>query len=390
MRKTHERSLAWIFFAMLVIANIASNYLKSESHTKDVDLAPNDQPIIIGLVDSLTGAEATFGIESANGLRLLFEDINHQGGINGRQLQLITVDDQGKPEESATAANRLITTDHALAILGTSSSQRTLVIAPIAQSTGTPLVVPGATHPAITRVGDHIFRICFIDDFQGEFMAKVAVERLKAKRIAILTDVKSDYSVGLTDWFTKSATKLGAKIVARQSYTAGDLDYRSQLTSIRAHHPDVVYVPGYYTDVGLIIRQARDLNLRQPFLGGDGWDSPRLVEIAGKTIGEVYFSNHFVSSDRSTPTVQSFVKRYVDQFKRMPGSAAALAYDAGLVLVEAIRRSQSIDRAAVNESLKTIKDIDGVTGRITIGPNRDAVKDAIIVSVKNGEFVRAF
>ena len=390
MNVKRKRVFAWLLFVILLIANFLSYYFKSESHSILLGSEDLKKPIIIGLVDSLTGSEATFGIETANGLRLAFDEINHNGGIHGRPIQLVTVDDQGKPEDSATGAKRLITIEHALAILGTSSSQRTLVIAPMAQSFGVPLIVPGATHPSITRIGDHVFRVCFIDDFQGEFMAKIAVDNLKAKRIAVLTDVKSDYSVGLTDWFEKSAKTKGAQIVVQQSYTAGDLDYRSQLTSIRAHHPDILYVPGYYTDVGLIIRQARDLKIGVPILGGDGWDSPRLIEIAGKGIGSVFFSNHFVSSGNTSKVVSSFVYRYQKLYNRLPGSAAGLAYDSALVLLDAMSRASPLDRSTLNESLKTVNNIDGVTGKISIGPDRNAVKEAIVVSVRNGEFVRAW
>lgn len=391
MKTYQERILAWFIFVILVIANVLSYYLKSEPKSEVLGTDTDHKPIVVGLVDSLTGMEATFGVETAHGLQIAFDEANKNGGINGRMIHLISVDDQGKPEESATAARRLISTNQAIALFGASSSQRSLVIAPMAQTSGVPLIVPGATHPGITRVGDHVFRVCFIDDFQGAFMAKVAIERFHAKRIALLTDMKSDYSVGLTDWFVKSAKSLGAEIVARQSYTAGDLDFRSQLTSIRHHKPDVIYAPGYYTDIGLIIRQARDLGMKMPFLGGDGWDSPRLIEIAGKSIGGVYFSNHFVSSHGgASPILESFVSQYERRYKRPPGSAAALAYDSGLVVIDAMKRADPLTRETLTEALKTVKNIEGVTGKISIGPDRNAIKDAVVVSVKNGQFIRAW
>lgn len=390
MTRQQNNILATVIFLTIIAAIIASHYFKRSEQDLSDTTSELSGDLIIGLVDSLTGPEATFGIETLNGLKLVFDDINDQGGIKGRKIRLIALDDQGKPEEAANAARRLVNSDQALAIFGTSSSQRTLVVAPITQSSGTPLIVPGATHPAITKVGDHVFRVCFTDDFQGEFMAKFAVTNLKAKRIATMTDMKSDYSVGLTDWFIKSATSLGATIVARQSYTAGDLEYHSQLTSLRAHKADTIYVPGYYTDVGLIIRQARELHMKASIIGGDGWDSPRLIEIAGKGIENTMFSNHFVVAGNTSPVVAKFSKDYQKRFGRAPGSAAALAFDSALVFRDALIHAKSLSRENINESLKSVKDITGVTGMITMGPDRNAVKQAIVVSVRGGEFIRAF
>jgi branched-chain amino acid transport system substrate-binding protein len=381
--------LPFVLLIALIIANIVTYVLlKRESSDVSSTTSSNSSDLVIGLVDSLTGTEATFGIESFNGLTMAFDEINQAGGVHGHHLKLMSLDDQGKPEEAANAAKRLVSTDHALAIIGTSSSQRTLVVAPIAQAANTPLIVPGATHPAITKVGDRIFRVCFMDDFQGEFMAQFALNEFHPKRVAIMTDVKSDYSVGLTEWFVKSLKKSSAKVVVRQSYTAGDLDFHSQLTSIRAAKPDVIFLPGFYTDVGLIVRQARELHIQAPILGGDGWDSPRLLEIAGKAIENTMFANHFVAGGDVNQKVRQFAETYSKRFGRAPGSSAALSYDSAQVLVDALMRLESIDHDALAVALQNVKNIDGVTGRISIGADRNAIKDAIVISVADHEFVK--
>ncbi|RYZ64465.1 MAG: ABC transporter substrate-binding protein, partial [Proteobacteria bacterium] len=251
----------------------------------------------------MTGSEATFGTSTHNGILLALKEINDAGGINGKKIELITVDNQSKSEEAALGTSKLITQNHVIAVLGEVASSRSLVMAPIAQQNGTPMISPSSTNPKVTQVGDYIFRTSFIDPFQGEVMARFASENLKAKKIAILKDVKSDYSMGLSQYFINTLLKSGGEILVEQSYAAGDLDFKSQLTAIRAKNPDAIYVPGYYTEVGLIARQARELGMKMPLLGGDGWDSPKLFEIGGKAIEGSYYSNHYSAEDQN-PRVQ--------------------------------------------------------------------------------------
>jgi branched-chain amino acid transport system substrate-binding protein len=229
--------------------------------------------IKIGEVGSMTGSEATFGISTHEGLQLAIKEQNAKGGIKGKKIELISLDDQGKPEEAAVATTKLITQDKVAAIVGEVASSRSLAMAPIAQKNKIPMVSPSSTNPKVTEVGDYIFRVCFIDPFQGAVMAKFASETLKAKKVAILRDVKSDYSVGLSNFFAEAFKNTGGEIVVDQSYSSGEVDFNSQLTSIRAKKPDAIFVPGYYTEVGLIAKQARKLGIKVPLLGGDGWDS---------------------------------------------------------------------------------------------------------------------
>lgn len=386
MTRRQENHLIVGILAALAIAGVVIRHRISLPQDVPVAEAAVEE-IVIGAVDSMTGPEASFGNETINGIRMGFDQVNAQGGINNRRVHVRALDDQGKPEEAATAVTNLIDQAHAVAIIGAAASSRTFAIAPIAQSRGVPLVTPGATNPKITGIGDHIFRVCFIDDYQGAFMAELAVTKLAAKRLAILTDVKSDYSVGLSDWFAKKAESLGAKIVSRQSYTAGDLDFRSQLTALRSKKLDAIFLPGYYTEVGLIIRQAKELGIKARLLGGDGWDSPRLTEIAADAAEGSLFSNHFASAGEISDHVRTFVDEYTKLFGRAPGSSAALGYDAALVVADALRRAKTIDRDGVTEALGSVKDIQGVTGTITIGPDRNAIKEAILIKVEGGKFL---
>src|SRR3990172_1021967 len=253
--------------------------------------------IKIGEFGSLTGLTATFGINTDRGIQMAVERINQEGGLLGKKVVVIVEDDQGKPEEAATAVKKLINQDKVIAVLGEVASSRSLAAAPICQEAKIPMITPSSTNPEVTRKGDYIFRVCFIDPFQGEVMAKFAYNTLKIKRAAILRDIKNDYSVGLADYFKDIFTKLGGQIVADESYSEGDIDFRAQLTSVKTKNPETIFVPGYYTEVGLLVRQARDLGFKIPIIGGDGWDSPKLVEIGGEAFNCCYYSKPYFSKD---------------------------------------------------------------------------------------------
>src|SRR6266446_6662526 len=338
--------------------------------------------IVIGEFASLTGTEATFGINSSNGIQLAREDIARAGGLLGRPIKIIIEDDQSKPGQPSAAVKKLVANDRAIAILGEIASSRSLEAAPICQEAKIPMVSPGSTNPKVTEVGDYIFRVCFIDSFQGTVMAKFALEHLHAKKVAILQDVKSDYSKGLAQYFGDYFKAHGGQIVVDRSYTGGgnDKDFRAQLTSIKAAKPDAVFVPGYYTEAGLIAKQARSLGIKVPLLGGDGWDSPKLSEIGGAAMDGCYFSTHFSTQDKN-PKVQDFVKRYQARFGTMPDGMAPLGYDAMMILGNAIKTAGSTDAAKIRDALANTKDFDGVTGKITIDANRNATKSAVVLQV---------
>lgn len=336
--------------------------------------------ILIGGFDSMTGPEATFGISTNNGERLAFDAKNAAGGVKGRKIRLISYDNQGKAEEAAAVVKRLITQDKVVAILGEVASTRSLFAAPVAQQFKIPMITPSSTNPKVTQVGDHIFRVCFIDSFQGTVMAKFARQNLKLKRVAVLKDLKSDYSLGLAEYFEKTFKELGGEIVSVENYQSDDTDFKAQLTQIRGHKPDGIFIPGYYLGVGLIARQARQLGIKATLLGGDGWESPKLAEIGKDAVVGSFFSTHF-TAESSDSFIQEFVKRYKEKFGVIPDGLAAAGYDAALVLIDALERAPELTPSAIREQIAKTKDFKGVTGQITLNEKRDAVKSAVVVQV---------
>ena len=340
--------------------------------------------IIIGHFGSLTGGTATFGTSTDNGIRMAFEEINAGKPPLGKKLELVTEDDGSQAQQVPTAVQRLIKGSNALVLMGEVASKLSKVAAPIAQKAGVPMVSPASTNPEVTKYGSYIFRTCFIDPFQGSVMAKFAATDLKAKKAAILTDVANDYSKGLTQFFTETWKKNGGQIVATESYSQGDKDFQSQLTKIKATNPDVIYVPGYYAEVGNIAVQARRIGLNQPLMGGDGWDSPKLFEIGGKAVQGCYFSNHY-SPQSQDPKVVKFVTAYKTKYGEVPDAMAALGYDAAYIVSDAIERAGAPDRAKVRDALASTKNFDGVTGEISIDKDRNAVKSAVVLKIEGNE-----
>jgi branched-chain amino acid transport system substrate-binding protein len=341
--------------------------------------------IVLGHFASMTGSEATFGRSTDNGIQMAIDEINEKGGVNGKKVRVITYDDKGEQREAGNAVTRLVNKDRVVAVLGEVASSLSLVGAPVCQENGVPMVSPSSTKPDVTQVGDMIFRVCFIDPFQGYACAKFAREHegLKATKAAILFDQTQAYAVGLQDNFAKSFVEQGGTIVATQTYQGGDQDFSAQLTAIRATGPDVIFIPGYYTDVGNIAIQARKLNIKAPLLGGDGWDSAKLAEIGGDAINGCFYSNHYSHQDPS-PRVQDFLKKYEERFKGIPDGLAALGYDAARILCDAMGRANSLKGADIAAELAKTKDFDGVTGKITIDKDRNAIKPAVILEMKNG------
>jgi branched-chain amino acid transport system substrate-binding protein len=343
-------------------------------------------PIRVGIYGDLTGRTANFGQSTANGVMMAADEINKSGGINGRQIQLFNEDDQGRPELAATVVTKLINQDKVHALIGEVASGNSLAAAPIAQQARVPMISPSSTNPQVTEVGDYIFRVCFIDPFQGEVMAKFAVNTLKADTAAIMIDFNSPYSIGLTQFFKESFAKLGGKILLEQSYTQGDANYTGQLTSIRAANPDVIYIPGYYGEVGVIAKQARQLGINSMLLGGDGWDAPQLWELGGKALNGSYFSNHY-SVDDPSPLIQKFAADYKARYGRVPDGLAALGYDAMNVLALALKTAGTTEPQKLRDAIAQTKDFSSVTGTITINAERNAVKSAVVLEVKDGNFI---
>ena len=369
----------------LVTLAVAAGGCQQKKPAQDAGAATG--PVVLGHVGSLSGSEATFGQSTDHGIRLAVEEQNAAGGVKGRQLDVKTLDNQGKPEESAIAAERLIAQDHVTVLLGEVASSRSLAMAPIADRYQVPMITPSSTNPKVTKEGaktrPFVFRVCFIDPFQGTVMARFSRETLKIGRVGVLRDVGNDYSMGLADYFIETFKQLGGTIVADESYKAGDQDFKAQLTSIKNRNPQALYVPGYYTDVALIARQARELGMRQPLMGGDGWDSPKLFEIGGEAIEGCYFSNHYSHEDPE-PRIQSFVKKYREKWGEVPDGLAASGYDAAKVAIDAMNRAPDLSGPALRDAIASTKDFPGVTGVITIDQDHNAVKPAVVLKVEKG------
>jgi branched-chain amino acid transport system substrate-binding protein len=341
----------------------------------------------VGEFASLTGKEATFGVSSHEGTVLAIEEVNAAGGVLGKQLELISEDNRSTPGESATIAKKLITRDKVVALLGEVASGRSLEVAPIAQAAQIPMISPSSTNPKVTETGDYIFRVCFTDPFQGKLLAEFAKRSLKSQKLAILSDVAAPYSVGLAQFVREPYVAGGGTIVAEEKYTGGDKDFKAQLTKIKGTNPDAILVPGYYSDVGLIVSQARQLGITVPLFGGDGWEAPELIQIAGAdALVGTYYSTHF-SPQSTEPLSQKFVAAYKAKFNgKVPDAMAALGYDSVLVLVDAFKRAGVTDGPALRTAIAATKGFPGATGATTLDEKRDASKAAVMITVKDGQF----
>jgi branched-chain amino acid transport system substrate-binding protein len=337
----------------------------------------------IGVFMSLTGSTANFGISSVNGIKMAADEVNAAGGINGKQIELLVQDDRSDASEAATIVTKFVTQDQVHAILGEVASSRSIAAAPIAQNAKIPMLTPSSTNPEVTKKGDFIFRSCFIDPVQGAAIAQFAARTLNAKRAALMVDRKNDYSTGLEKVINETFTRMGGQIVATQSYQEGDQDFNAQLTSLKGANPEVIFVPGYYNDVGLIAKQARDKGITVPLVGGDGWDSAQLYAIGGTALNGSFFTNHYSPFD-TDPKVQKFVSGYKSRYNTTPDALAATAYDAALIMFDAIKRANSLDGTAIRDALAATKEFPGVTGNVTFNSQRDAVKPIIMIEIKDG------
>ena len=341
------------------------------------------EPVKIGFFMSITGRDASFGEVSLRGARLAVDELNSAGGVLGRPVELVVEDNRSLAGESATAAKKLIARDRVAVLVGECSSARTLEAAPIAQAAGIPLITPAATSPKVTQSGDAIFRVCFIDPFQGDVIAAFARQRLGLKRAALLIEAGAPYSVGLAEYFEKTFKALGGEIVASQKYSGADTDFRAQLTAIRAAQPDAIFLPGYYVAAGLVARQARELGIRATLLGGDGFEAPQLLEIGGDAMEGVYYSTHFATENTGGAS-RAFVAAYTRLHGSAPNGLSALTYDAVKLAADAIGRAGTTEPAALRAALAATRDFPGATGRTTINAARDADKEAAIITVKGG------
>ncbi len=369
--------------AAIVLMALAFSCTRQSNVNESVDRSM----IKIGYFGDLTGPTFNFGKSAYNGVLMAAYEINEAGGINSRRIDVVIEDDKGSPEEAARLTAKLIDQDRVVAIIAGGTSGNSRAAAPKAQSSRIPFISPSSTDPAVTQVGDYIFRACFVDSFQGEVMASFAANTLKARKAAVLFDFNSPYGRGLTSFFAQSFAKFGGQIVSEQSYTQGDADFKGQLSSIRSAEPDVIYIPGYYGDVAIIAKQARMIGLTQPLLGADGWDAPELWQLGGDALNGSFISTHY-SIDDPSPAIQKFVESYKQRYSNLlPDAHAALAYDAARILFDAITRAGTTESGKLREALAQTKNFPGVTGVISVDAERNAVKPAVVLKLLDLQFI---
>lgn len=353
----------------------------------------SDKDLKIGMIYELTGNTASYGTSAANGAKLAFKEINAAGGVLGKQIQLVTADNKGEPSESANAMSKVISQNKVVAITGFTVSSCGIAASAVAEANKIPFVAAATVNPRVTvdertgKVKEYTFRACFIDSFQGTVGANFALNGLKAKRTAVMTDTSSDYSKGLADVFKSTYTKAGGNVVAEESYLQKDQDYKPILTKIKAQNPDLIYIPGYYEDVGKIIKQARELGMNMPVLGGDAWDSPVLVEMGGaQALNNTFFTNFYSIEDKN-PVSNAFVESYRKEYGKTPDSMAAMGYDAAKLLVDGIKRANSTEAGKIKDALSATKKFSSVSGEMSLNENHDAVRGVVIIELKDGKQV---
>jgi branched-chain amino acid transport system substrate-binding protein len=378
----------WFCFAGVGLLALLAGCKKSGEGTapsgSSSGAASESPGLVIGHYASMTGNTAHFGQDTDKAVRMAVDEANANGGVLGKPVKLTTLDDRGDSAEAASAVTRLIDVEHVNALIGEVASSLSLAGGRIAQRRGIPMVSPSSTNPKVTLVGDYIFRVCFIDPFQGKVMATFARNTLKLDQVAILKDVKNDYSIGLADTFKASFLALGGKIALEQSYSAGDTDFSAQVTAVKATKAQAIYVPGYYSEAGSIARTVQRLGLKVPLLGGDGWDAPELFTIGGDALEGSYFSNHF-AADGAGPKGKAFMAAFQQKYGTEPTGLGMLGYDAAAVLFDAVKRAGKLDGPAVRDALAQTKDFEGVTGKITMDKDRNPTKSAVIIKITGGK-----
>lgn len=381
--KLFKKLLVYTLIFSLVLSLSVTGCAKKEEGGKTEE----PEVIKVGVVTPLTGDVATFGQSTKKAAEMAVEEINGKGGVLGKKIELVIEDDRNDPKETANVVRKLIDQDKVIAIIGSLTSKCSLAGMPIANSKKIPMISNSSTNPKVTQTGPYAFRVCFIDDFQGEVMAKFAYEDLGAKKAAVLYDIGNDYTKGLAEFFIAKFKELGGEVVAVETYQQADNDFNAQLTSIKGKNPDVIFLPDYYQKVSLIAKQARGLGITAQFLGGDGWDSPELVKLGGDAVEGGYFSNHYSQEDPD-PKTQEFIKKFEEKYGEKPDALAALAYDAVYFLVEAMEKAGKADPVAIRDALEEVgkAGFAGVTGKFTLNENRDPVKAAVVLKVEGGKF----
>ncbi|MBP8742633.1 MAG: ABC transporter substrate-binding protein [Acidaminococcaceae bacterium] len=347
--------------------------------------------IKIGVVSEMTGSNATYGTSVVNGMKLALKEVNDKGGVNGKKVSIVVADSKSEPAEAANAMSKLVNQDKTPVVMGIFTSSSAIAAANVSESAKVPFLAIGATNPKVTlddktgKVKPNTFRVCFIDPFQGTVGANFVLNELKLKKAVIFVDNSSDYSKGLASFFKQAYTSKGGEIVGEEAYLQKDTDFKAVLTKIKTMNPEILYVPGYYEEVGKIIKQARELGMNLPIVGGDGWDSPKLSEIAGAgPLNNTFFTNHY-SPDDTSEASKAFVDAYVKAYNQKPDAPAVLGYDGARLMIDAISRAGGTDGAKVSKALAETKNYKAVTGDTSLNETHDAVKSAVIIEFKDGK-----
>lgn len=343
--------------------------------------------IKIGVNLELSGGVAAYGNAEKNGVELAVEQINADGGILGKKVKLVVKDNKSDNNEAATVAANLVTNDKVVAVVGPATSGAMKTVIPNMTKAKVPVITPSATDDSVTlqgkKVQDYVFRSCFQDSFQGIILAKYATENLKADKVAILADNSSDYAIGLTKAF-KSEYK--GDIVFEENFTQDDKDFQAILTKLKGKDFDAIYVPGYYTQAGLIIKQARELGIDKPIIGADGFGDEKMVQTAGAAnVNNVFYSAHFSTQAPANDKVQPFIDAYRKKYNEEPSAFNALAYDSVYMIKQAIEDQKSADSAAITKGLANLKDFEGVTGSITMDKNHNPEKSLVVLGLTGGK-----
>lgn len=384
MKKKTILSLISIIMVISMLVGCAGG------NTNNSGEADSANKVKIGINYELSGDVASYGQASVNGIMMAFDEINAAGGIDGKKIVPVQIDNKSDPAEATSVATRLITQEKVIAQLGPATSGDFMATIPVAMGNKVPIISASATaDKGVTvaengNVNDYVFRLCFNDSFQGVTMASFANGNLEAKKAVIIKDTSSDYGKGLAENFRKTFEELGGQVVAEEGYVAKDKDFNAILTSIKGKEFDVIFIPGYYQEAGLIIKQARDLGIDAPVLGADGFDSPVLLELAGaEALNDVYYSNHYSSLDED-PLVKDFITKYKAKYDVEPNAFNALGYDLGKYIADAIDRADSNDTEAIKNALAGTKGFQGVTGTFDMGENHNPIKSAVVIGLENG------
>ena len=374
--------LATAISAMLAVSVVASGCGGGSKASDEIK---------IGVVSEMTGSNATYGTSVVNGMKLALKEVNDKGGVNGKKVSIVVADSKSEPAEAANAMSKLVNQDKTPVVMGIFTSSSAIAAANVSESAKVPFLAIGATNPKVTlddktgKVKPNTFRVCFIDPFQGTVGANFVLNELKLKKAVIFVDNSSDYSKGLASFFKQAYTSKGGEIVGEEAYLQKDTDFKAVLTKIKTMNPEILYVPGYYEEVGKIIKQARELGMNLPIVGGDGWDSPKLSEIAGAgPLNNTFFTNHY-SPDDTSEASKAFVDAYVKAYNQKPDAPAVLGYDGARLMIDAISRAGGTEGAKVSKALAETKNYKAVTGDTSLNETHDAVQSAVIIEFKDGK-----